>query len=342
MSGAMTGGFLLWAMLSPLAGAVVDRGGAGRAMRVAGLAGAMLLLVAAWSRDVWVLCAALSLLGAPMAMTLYDPCFSVMVRRFGPAARGPITLITLIAGLATLLTFPLVWGLVALGLGWRGILVAFAAIAILGVLILPGDVDVRVEAAPTQPVAPAAFGPRTVAFGLAFAVLMFGHAALLFRLPGHLADTRGMSGALVLPMVLGPSQIAGRLLWERVQGRVAIERAALGLFVVFLVPPVLLLLGGGLGLAIAALVLQGACYGVHTILRPLLAARWMPGDGFARRLGVIAMIGLLLMAVAPAAGAWAMSVFGATGLWSIVLVADLAGLMLLSGLLMRAPREGRA
>lgn len=341
VSGAMSAGVLAWALLSPLAGMVVDRGAAGPAMRLAGFCGAGLLMLAAWAANVWLFTMALVLLGAPMAMTLYDPCFSLMIRRFGAEARRPITLITLIAGFATLLTFPLVGVLASTGLGWRWIMIALAVMALFATAILPSDP--RGEG--VQHSAPAAVparvpAARTFALGTAFALLMLGHAALLFQLPAQLADARGLSGALLLPMVLGPAQIAGRLLWERVQGWLSPERAALWLFSVMLVPPLLLFAGGGLKIALLALIVQGGCYGMHTILRPLLAAHWLPGAGFARRLGTIAMIGLLMMGAAPTVAAWVTSGLGLRGLLGLVLLVDLAGLALLAGLLHRARHAG--
>lgn len=338
VSGAVSGGFLMWAILCPLAGTVVDQGRAGQAMRLAGLLGAGLLLIAAWSESIWIVCGALVLLGAPMAMTLYDPCFSVMLRRYGTEARRPITTVTLIAGFATLLTFPLVAGLVEAGLDWRRMLVIFAGLAVVAVIILPPDSGVpRSRHIRSEP---AAMGNTpTIAIGVAFGLIMFGHAVLLFQLPAHLLETSGQSFALALPMILGPAQIAGRLAWEGVQGRFRLENAALGLFALILIPPLVLALGGGLMLAMVALVVQGACYGVHTILRPLLAAHWLPQIGIAQRLGVIAMIGLLMIAMAPAAGAWVAGAFGFGGLLGLVLIADLAGLATLARLVLRTRRR---
>ncbi|MSU91216.1 MFS transporter [Rhodobacteraceae bacterium 2CG4] len=338
VSAAMTAGFVLWALLSPLAGHVVDRGRAAQAMRLAGVLGAGLLLAAALAQDMRVAGAALVLLGGPMAMTLYDPCFSVMIRRYGAGARGAITAVTLVAGFATLLTFPLVAVLDAAGAGWRGTMILFAAAALLGVALLPREAAAARRTAQPQPQPPVAGTGRAVALGTAFALIMFGHALLLFQLPVQLMRATGEDAALLLPMVLGPAQIAGRLAWEAARSRLRLERAAPGLFALMLLPPVLLLLVDGLAAALAALVIQGAGYGVHTILRPLLAAHWLPAAGFARRLGVIAMIGLLMMAVAPLAGAWIAAGYGFGGLLGLVLLADLAGLTLLLGLVAAARR----
>ena len=112
---------------------------------------------------------------------------------------------------------------------------------------------------------------------------MFGHAVLLFQLPAYLLSRNGDATALMLPMVLGPAQIAGRLAWEAAQSRVPVETAGLALFVFMLLPPLILLGDSGESTVLAVLVLQGAGYGVHTILRPVLAARWLAAIGIASR-----------------------------------------------------------
>ena len=341
LSVAISAGFFLWAILSPVAGHVVDRGRATVSMRLAAVLGAGLLTVAATASHIWIASGALVLLGAAMAMTLYDPCFSVMVRRYGAKAGQAITTVTLIAGFATLLTFPAVAALGALELGWRGTLVVFALAALLGGAILPRD-ETSSPRFSKPALSPAASGTgRVLMIGVAFALIMFGHGLLLFQLPAQLLREGSQEQILMLPMVLGPAQIAGRLVWElALQTRVQLETAALGLFALMLLPPLILFLDASPVFALGALLLQGAGYGVHTILRPLLAAQWLPAEGFARRLGVIAMIGLLMMAAAPTAGAWIAAEHGFAGVLTLVMTACLAGLGVLLGLVATSKQRG--
>lgn len=185
VSASVTAGFLLWAVLCPFAGNLVDRGNFGVTMRAAGAVGAVLLLVAATTQSWMVACAALLLLGGPMAMTLYDPCFSVMIRRFGPGpvSRRAITSVTLVAGFATLVTFPTVAWMLAAGLSWRWIMGLFAAAVLAAVLILPRETDDVPSPARTIRAPGISVGKRgrTLAIGVAFALIMFGHALLLFQ-----------------------------------------------------------------------------------------------------------------------------------------------------------------
>jgi len=73
-----------------------------------------------------MLMAAWLVLGVGMGYGLYDAAFGVLGRIYGEAARGPITGITLIAGFASTVG----WPLTALGvqtIGWRDTCLAWAA-----------------------------------------------------------------------------------------------------------------------------------------------------------------------------------------------------------------------
>jgi predicted MFS family arabinose efflux permease len=67
-------------------------------------------------------------LGLGMRLTLYEAAFAALARIGGPEARRPMSQITLLGGLASTVFWPVGH---ALGerLGWRGALVAYAALA---------------------------------------------------------------------------------------------------------------------------------------------------------------------------------------------------------------------
>ena len=342
VSGAFTAVFLFWAVLSPVAGAIIDRGYGAVAMRLAGGLGALLLLIFSVVQSQTLALGILVVLGLPMAMTLYDPCFSLMITRFGAgqSSRRAITVVTLVAGLATLLTFPLVAWLASAGMDWRWIVRVFAVLVCIAVLIMPADGGARsVAPRPDGVLAHSGGKSRAVAIGMAFALVMLGHALLLFQLPLQLAKLTDGDAALMLPMVLGPAQIFGRLVWGALLGRMALDRAAIVLFGFMILPPLMLFMTSGLTVALIALIIQGAGFGVQTVIRPMLSAQWLPETGFAQQLGLIAMIGLLFMALAPVLGAWVATASGVTGLVAMVLAVDLAGLALLLGLVVTARKE---
>src|SRR4029078_3899980 len=89
-------------------GVAIDRG-YGRAVMAlgSGLAGVLLLL---WSQSasLWPLYPLLAGVGLAQAMTLYEPAFAVVARRYGAEARRGITALTLWGGFASTVFVPLI------------------------------------------------------------------------------------------------------------------------------------------------------------------------------------------------------------------------------------------
>ena len=74
-----------------------------------------------------ILAAAWIVLGIGMGIGLYDAAFAALGRIYGTGARGAITGITLIAGFASTIGWPLTaWG--ASTIGWRETCLAWAAL----------------------------------------------------------------------------------------------------------------------------------------------------------------------------------------------------------------------
>lgn len=329
LTGAITIAALVWAALIPVAGRLVDRGHGIAMMRIGGVIGVGLLVLMTL-----VPYAALPLviaaLGVPMAATLYDPCFAILLRTTGLDARRAITTVTLIAGLATLLTFPLVM-LVATIWPWQGVVLVFAVIASLGVASIP-DGGNDTASNPVDVSSPVRSPLRTrmnlVLIAVPFGLAMFSHAALLFLLPLALLKINGEnSWALYLPAILGPAQIAGRALWRRMALRGKPKGAASVMFALFLLPPMILLVSPSHWAGVLlALLIQGGLYGIHTVLRPLVAASVLPMSSLGQTLGSVATIGLLMMAAAPALGGVVMQNLGFQGLIASLLAVNLAAL----------------
>jgi len=272
-----------------------------------------------------------------MAATLYDPCFSLMMLRLKSDGTKAIATVTLIAGFATLLTFPLViW--VSSYLGWQHIVLIFAGLAMVGLLILPPESVAVPKRDQSHRKLPLERGPVLIA--LSFGLAMMGHAILLFLLPVALINDSGdaQSGLLALA-VLGPAQIAGRTAWRYYGAAFSPRGSALLMFAVMCIPATLMLLAGtAQPIVYAALIIQGACYGVHTILRPSLAQLYLHPAHLGRGLGAIAMVGLLMMAVGPAVGGFVWTTAGLSGLMIAILL--LNGLALsLSGILHFTPAK---
>ncbi|MEO6031302.1 MAG: MFS transporter [Burkholderiaceae bacterium] len=130
--GAFTIGLAVWGAASYAVGAAIDRG-RGRAVLTLGAAlGGLGMLLWSQAHTLPLLYAAWALLGAAMAMTLYEPAFSVLAKRYPERYREAITTLTLVGGFASTVSFPAVAWLLA-HLDWRGALQAIGAVLLLGV-----------------------------------------------------------------------------------------------------------------------------------------------------------------------------------------------------------------
>lgn len=329
--------FLVWALMAPIVGALVDAGHGAVVMRLGGSAGAAILLALSFASNEMVFRILVILLGACMSATLYDPCFAVMMRRLKSDGAHAVAGVTLIAGFATLLTFPSVIALSQL-LGWQGSVLGFAALAVVGVMFLPaeGVAEARPPRGPMR--LDIEKGPVLIA--LSFGLVMMAHAILLFLLPVALAGSQSVSDVGMLALaILGPAQIAGRIAWRSFGKALPARECALIMFVCLCFPATLLLLTGAAPVAVyVALTVQGACYGVHTILRPSLAQQYLDPARFGRGLGGIATVGVLMMAVGPLVGGLVWTFGGLSGLMLSVLLINAVALLL--GLMLRgvAPR----
>lgn len=317
LMGAFTVGLAVWGACSYLAGAAIDRG-FGRAVLAGGAllgAGGMVC----WSRaqDVAGLQASWALIGAAMAMTLYEPAFSALTKRY-PARYGrAITFLALVGGMASTLSFPASEWLID-RLGWRDALLAMAGV--LAVVVAP----MQACALRGAPDGPAARAPDAVADGFtvgealrerAFWLLTanmtlsaFAAAALWAHIVPALASKGlGTSQVLTVVMLAGPAQVAGRLLhfaFARVLPARAVGLAVMaGLPLSFL----LLALGESHWVLMLFAVLFGFANGLVTVVRGTLVPAFFGRGHLGRISGAMTGIALLTRASAPLATALLLS-----------------------------------
>jgi MFS family permease len=320
LMGAFSVGLAAWGGASYAVGAAIDRGH-GRAVLAGGAALAALGLFA-WAavREPWMFCAVWVVLGASMAMTLYDPAFIVLTKRYPQRFRQGITALTLVGGFASTLSFPVVAWLLP-WLGWRGTLVAMGLTLL--TLVVPLHLwalrgSGEESAAPLREGLAADATLREVLrqrtfwlLALAFTLYAFAGAAMWAHVMPALAS-KGLSQreALAVVVWIGPAQVAGRLVYAGI-GRTWSLRV-LG---------VVVLLGLPLSLALFALAhslwvlwlfaaVFGAANGLITIVRGGLIPETFGRAQVGRISGAMAAIGLLARAAAPVAAAALLLVLG--------------------------------
>src|ERR1700712_2171966 len=128
--GAFSASLVISALLGPAVGRQIDLVGGRSVLSASNLTLAAGLTLLGFSYSIPVMAVAWLLLGVGMGLGLYDAAFGALGRIYGEAARRSITGITLIAGFASTVG----WPLTALGLdtiGWRNTCFAWAAAHIL-------------------------------------------------------------------------------------------------------------------------------------------------------------------------------------------------------------------
>lgn len=312
LMGAYTTGLAVSATLSFAVGAAIDRGH-GRAVMTAGpLVGALGMALWAAASSVVALYAAWIVLGVAMAMTLYEPAFTIVTRLYPARFREAVTAITLVGGFASTLCFPSV-ALLQSSLGWRASLGVIAAVlaataamhawVLAGASIAPpvaGSVAPAPDATLRQAFASRAFWALTTTF----TTYTFVAGALWAHMAPALA-AKGLSGADALKVLVcvGPAQVAGRLVFVLLGRRFDLRRLGFVTLAGMPVGCVLFALGHGLAALLMFALLFGMANGVATLVRGGLLPDYFGRAALGRIGGAMSGVAQAARAAAPIAAA---------------------------------------
>lgn len=330
--------FLLMAALTPFSGRLVDRGLGGEMLVAGPVLAAVGVATLGLAGAPWVWLAAWAAIGVAQAGCLYETCFAFLTRRLGDGARAAITQVTLVAGFAGTVTFPLGHWLGG-AFGGQGGMLVFAAIVLAGVVPLNLWAVVRLRrrarAAGGLPAPEDASGalkaalrrPEFWAISAAVGMVYLNHGVLLTFVLELFAD-RGAGPALAATAAacIGPAQVAGRLALLMAGARVSTALATLmALGSVVMAGLLLWAAGAAMPLIFAFALLQGAGAGLLSILRPVLTAEVMGRRGFGVVSGAIAVPAILASAAAPSVGAALLALGGTALVYAACLGLALAG-----------------
>ncbi len=339
--------FLIMASLTIWTGRLVDRGLGGEMLIWGPVLAAIGVLGLAFAPTPGLWLVAWALIGVAQAGCVYETCFAFLTRRLGDAARAAITRVTLVAGFAGTLAFPLGhW--VGDRFGGQGGMLVFAGVTALAVPCniwavrsLRARARAGTEPAPTPPgVLQAALRrPAFWAIAVAFGLIWLNHGILLTYVLILFEDRGAASGmAAVAAACIGPAQVAGRLLLLMAGARVTTGQATLAALTGVVLASGLLWLAGAAPLLIFAFALaQGAGAGLMSILRPVLIAEVLGRTGFGAVSGAVAVAPILASAAAPSVGAALLALGGPQLVYAACLGLAGLGLALAAALLARRP-----
>jgi MFS family permease len=313
---------LISGLVSPFLGRQIDRHGAPRIMVLGSVAVGLVYALAAFAPSFATLAGLIVLLQVIAVAVLYGASFPTLAQFGGAGARRAITQLTLIAGFASTLFWPLTGWLLGAA-GWRGTFLIFAALHLLLALPIHLLIARRAPGRPTQQAgAPAdlarVVGPRRFAFwmvALSFGITGILSTALVVHLVPILEQSALGENTYVVSMLVGPAMVLVRLgealFWANLSPLVTTALAALCF------PLSIGLLLSGLPSLVAGCLFAlfyGFGHGLNVIVGGTLPLHLFGRAGYAELLGKLNAIRVVLSAGAPAAFSAALAFvgFGAT------------------------------
>jgi len=297
----LSAALLIAGALAPMAGRMVDTHGGRPLLLTSSVLFAIGLVLLALATGAWGMAAGWVVVGIAMAFGLYDVAFSTLAVLFGRGARGPITGITLIAGLASTRGWPLTaW--IEDAWGWREACLTWAGLHIvLGLAVYASLPRSRASALPQAPDATGGESPHNAIMLLAFVFAAQGvvNSGIGTHLPGLLMEAGATPAAAVAAAaLLGPAQVAARVaefgLMRRLHPLVSARIATMAH-----PAAAVALLFGGPALAPLFASLHGGGSGLLSISRGALPLALFGPNGYGRRQGLIALPSNIATATAP-------------------------------------------
>ena len=299
---AFSAALVISALIGPRVGRQIDLVGGRSVLSMSNLVLAAGLVLLGFATSIPLLVVAWLLLGVGMGAGLYDAAFAALGRIYGDTARRSITGITLMAGFASTIGWPLsAWGLETIG--WRNTCFAWAAAHILiglpiNLLMLPAVKGAKAAvAAAVKPHIPIDRTMIVLAFVFAAAWTVTGamaaHLPRIMEAAGATTAQAVFAGALI-----GPAQVAARIFeasfLSRYHPLVSTKLAC----ITHPIGAAILGLAGGGAASVFAL-FHGAGNGILTIARGTLPLAIFGPENYGYRLGIIGAPARMAQAAAP-------------------------------------------
>jgi predicted MFS family arabinose efflux permease len=334
--GGITVMFGVGALFAPWVGRLLDRTGARSVMTVGSIIYALSLAALSFSQGLMTYLLCWAAMGIASTLALNTPASIALAQVAGARARQAIAVLAIVGGFASTVFWPVSEALEVF-FGWRGVLLIYAAIHLLvcapvHLLMLPGRTPVGPQAAAGATAAPAPSDHTRRIFlllAIAFSCGAFIFTGFIVHAIGVL---RGLghdpASALLLASLIGPAQVAVRLI-ELVFGhRYSITSSTL--FAAAVLPLGLglaFLAGGNFAVALLCLVAYGIANGLKAVLRATLPLALFGRAQFGTYLGRLALPQGIVSAAAPPVLAAVMANYGAEGVLAVTFVVAMVALV---------------
>lgn len=347
--GAFSVALLISAAVGPVAGKLIDRRGGRPVLMASNVVFAAGLVALSQARQPLHVFAAWAVMGLSMGSGLYEAAFATAVRLHGQQARRTITGITLFAGFASTVGWPLTAWLES-SLGWRGACLVWAGLHLviglpLNALLPSADrVAPPPEDTADKPEQQATLPPDrqhgvAVVLAFVFAAAWFISTAMAAHLPDLLQGLGiTLAAAVGIAALVGPAQVAGRLIEFIFLSRV---HPLLSARLATLAHPLGALCIGLFGSsgALAFAVLHGLGNGILTIAVGTLPLVLFGAQGYGKRQGLLMVPARIVQAGAPFLFGLALGRMGTAALW-LSSALGVAACLALAGVAWNLRREG--
>ncbi|MCQ2040999.1 MFS transporter [Stutzerimonas kunmingensis] len=311
---------IVTAVLGPLSGKRIDHHGGRDVLALSSIVFAVGLAMLGLANGPLMLWAGWLVIGIGMALGLYESAFSTLAGIYGRDARGAITGITLLAGFASTVCWP-ISGWLNAEFGWRATCLTWAgAHLLLGLPLNRLLIPVGVQPAPTAAEQAQTEGRPDAGLTMAllafvFAATWFTSTAMAAHLPRLLQES-GLSAAAAIGIaaLVGPAQVGARclefVLLQRfhplISARLAAIAHPIGAAGVMLV---------GAPATTAFVLLHGGGNGILTIAKGTLPLAIFGPHGYGLRQGLLMVPARFAQAFSPLVFALLIDDFGTRALW---------------------------
>jgi MFS family permease len=307
--GALSASLLIGGLVAPISGRLADRYGAARLMSIGSLAAALSLVLAAVAPNGLAFVAGLVAMEVASASVLYATAFAALAQVSPTGAQRSITHLTLIAGFASTIFWPITSALHDM-VSWREVYLIYAAVNLLVCVpvhhwLATAQRRRTTSHAHTQVVGaiPAERQSAALVLMLAgFALVGLVSSAVTVHMMPMLAGLGAGTAAGIAATLFGPSQVLSRLVNMQFGKGLSQPMLAIVASAVLPLALVVLLLGATWGLGAAGFaILFGIGNGLYSIVSGTLPLTLFGSHGYGRRLGLVSAARLLASAGAPVA-----------------------------------------
>lgn len=327
---ALSAALLIGGLAAPLMGTWIDRFGAGRIMTVGSSIAAAALIACAFAPGRIAFVAALIGIEVASNLVQYGAAFALLVQIRPRVAQRSITYLTLIAGFASTIFWPITTALHAY-LSWQGVYLIFAVLHL--AVCLPihawlsrgvSETRRRSGGEATKNIAPSLPAsmrmPAFILMVTGFALQSFVNAALLVHMLPVMSALGLGATAVMVGTLFGPSQVLSRFINMVFGG--GLSQLMLAVISAVLLPAALVILittAPSVTGALVFAVVFGLGSGLNSIVQGTLPLALFGSEGYGRLQGQVMSARLVVSSTAPFALAFLMSNIGIS--WSLSITA---------------------